>query len=214
MLKEAINLLIALDKPVFLNLANTLEVTGYAVILALIVGLPLGAVLGVHRFKGRKFLLFLFHLWLYLPLVGLGVFLLHSEQGVFPGPLLYILLLSLITLPLLTSLIGDVLNNRSADAVESALAVGASTWQLYTTLLNEYRSAIFGAIAVGIARIFAEVGAFYLVLSAIYSTDFPAKPQVSVTGGAGNLAVAIALFLCGGIVYVLIYLTQFRRGEA
>jgi len=211
MLKEALNLLITLDKAVYLNLANALEIGGYSLVIALVLGVPMGVLLGVNRFRGRRAMLFLVHLWLFLPLVSLGLFLAYVRTGSVPEPLVYIVWMALFIWPVFTALIADVLNRCDEAAIESAFAAGATRWQLYLTLVREYREGIFGAVTLGIARVFTEIGGFFLVLGVLHGKGFPLRPHTPLTDPVSNLAVAIGLVLFGAIIYLLIHLIQFKR---
>src|SRR5215470_16989244 len=61
----------------------TLQVSGLAVLLSALIGLPLGAWLGLARFPGRRLLTLLVYTGMGLPpvVVGLLVYLLLSRSG-------------------------------------------------------------------------------------------------------------------------------------
>ncbi|MCF7803463.1 MAG: ABC transporter permease subunit [Candidatus Marinimicrobia bacterium] len=211
MLQEAFIQLFTGEKIVWMNLANAVEIAGYAIVIALLVSIPFGLLIGIERFPGKRLLLFLVHLWMYVPAVGLGIFLYYQSTGEFISPIGLILWSAILIIPLMTGLIADILLERDQRVDEEIYALGASKLQMYFTQMNEKRTAIYGAISGGFARIFIEIGSFYLVLSFLFGQGFPSKPVFNLSGASAHLAVALGLFLIGGIIYLGIHFLQFYR---
>ena len=82
-LLEALRLLAAFDPYVFEILYRSIRVSGGALFLAVLTGLPAGVLLGLARFPGRRFLVALVYTGFALPpvVVGLVVYLVLSNQG-------------------------------------------------------------------------------------------------------------------------------------
>jgi len=195
-----------------MNLANSLEVTGYIFVIALIVGFPLGTVIAIHEFRGKKVLLFLIHAWLFIPVLSLGIFIFALESKSMIAPLGFIGWGSLLAMPLITAVIVDAFDWRDKDAILNAKALGATRWQLYSTVIREKQEAIYGAIAIGLGRIITEIAGFFLVLSFMFSVGFPSKPIFEIHTAVANLAVALGLILIGLLLYAGIHFAQFREG--
>ncbi len=212
MLIEAIQLLFSGDPDVFMNLANALEVTGYIFVIALIIGFPLGTLVGIHEFPGKKVLQFLVHGWLFIPALSIGIFLFALETGRMIPPLGFIGWGSLLVAPVIAGVIINAFDWRDKEAVLSARALGATTWQLYSTVLQEKRESVYGALVLGFARILTEIAGFFLVVSFMFSVGFPSKPVFEIHTAEANLAVALGLLLIGLIIYSGIFVVQFRRG--
>lgn len=208
---DAIQLIFELNKPVYLNVANAVEVAGFAIIIALVIGVPLGIVIGFHRFQARKLVLFFLHLWMFVPAVGLGIFLafLHNQTVIAPPG--YIFWGALLIFPYFTSLLADIFYDIPRDAKLDVVALGASYWQRYYAFFKEKRTLVWGALSVGIARIFTEIGGFFLILGFLYNTSFPSEPAIALHGSAEIMAVAIMLFCISGVVYLGIHFFQFAR---
>jgi len=85
---EAIRLIVQFDDNLAEIILLSLQVSGAAVAIAAVLGLPLGAWLAVHRFPGRGLIVLLITALMGLPpvVVGLVVYLLLSNAGVL-GPL-------------------------------------------------------------------------------------------------------------------------------
>jgi len=210
---DALKLLFSLNKPVYLVLANAIEVTGFAIIIALIIGIPLGVLAGFNRFPLQRFVLFLLHLWLFIPMLGLGIFFFYISNSTFINPTGYIFWSALLIIPYFSSLIADVFYTVDSGAKVDAIALGANRWQLYNAFVKEKSVELWGAISVGVARIFAEVGAFFLVLGYLFNLGFPSKPVFVLEGSSAHLAVSLMLFIIGGVVYLAIHVIQFGQEE-
>jgi|GEM_PF-2242152 len=213
MFSEALMQLLGANKLVWLNLANAIEVAGYAIIIGLVISIPLGLFLGFESFPGRRFILALVHIWLFVPAIGLGIFLYYHVWHSFLDPIGFIIWTAVLLVPLFTALIADSLIDRNPQADEDLYGLGATRWQMYFEIVRERRATVYGALAVGIARVFTEIGAFFLVLGFIYHQGFPSKPVFELPTASAHLAVAIGLFLIGGIIYIGIHLLQFRKGQ-
>src|SRR5688500_20227529 len=84
---RAIDLIVSLDAYVIDVFVRSMQVSGAAVLIGLLVGLPLGVFLALARFRGRGLAIALLHTGFALPpvVVGLFVYMLLSRSGPFPG---------------------------------------------------------------------------------------------------------------------------------
>ena len=72
-IKQAFDLLFSLDKELFQILGVTLRMSFFSTSISCIIGLPLGALIGTRRFRGKSFLKKLIHTWMGLPPVVAGL---------------------------------------------------------------------------------------------------------------------------------------------
>jgi tungstate transport system permease protein len=81
--KQAIGLLLTGDAYLWSIIGRSLQVSGMAVTLGLLIGIPLGTWLGLARFPGRGVAVALVNTGLALPpvVVGLFVYIMLSRQG-------------------------------------------------------------------------------------------------------------------------------------
>ena len=61
----------------------SLQVSGIALLFSTVIGIPLGAIMGLNRFKGRKLVIALLYTGMGFPpvVVGLFVYILLSRSG-------------------------------------------------------------------------------------------------------------------------------------
>ncbi len=211
---EAIRLLTEFDPALLAILGLTLQVTGGALLLAVVLGVPLGAWLGLRgRVPLAGCLLPLIYTGMGLPpvVVGLFVYLLLSNQGVL-GDLRWlfstkamIVAQTIIALPLVIGL-----TMTAVQAVDPAVrlqvqSLGATRWQLAWTILGEARQGMLAAIVAAFGSIISEVGAVMLVGGNIEGQTRVLTTAIVLETRKGNFALALAL---GIILLTLAFLTN------
>jgi tungstate transport system permease protein len=150
---------------------RTLLVSGAAVLVAIALGIPLGALLGGSRFRGRGFVLALVNTGMGLPpvLVGLVVALALFRNGPL-GFLSWIYTVqamvasqAIIALPLVVGLTAAGVQQLDPQLSLQLRSLGASRAQLTALLLREARLSVLAAIMAGFGGAISEVGAVMMV---------------------------------------------------
>lgn len=197
-------------------IAVTLRMSLISSLTALLLGAPLGVLLGKGRFPGRKALIVLNRTFMGLPPVvcGLICYLLFSGVGPLRGLHLLFTVEGMIVAQvlLITPLIvGNVEAFSSAAAQEVSLTakgLGLSRSRTFLLLLNECRYQLVSAYLLGFSRAIAEVGAVSMVGGAIaYKTNVVTTAIMMYTNrgdftlgvALGLILLAMALALNGGV---------------
>jgi tungstate transport system permease protein len=173
---EALRLLFAGDAGLLEIVALSLRVSGIALLLSTLIGVPLGAVLGLRQFVGRRFLVALTYTGMGFPpvVIGLFVYLLLSRSGPLGGlnspwlpglftPGAMILAQSIIALPLVAGFTMAAVMGVDAGLRQQVRALGATDWQATLTVLQEARVGVIVAVVAAFGSIISEVGAVMLV---------------------------------------------------
>jgi len=150
---------------------RSLQVSGVAVVVSSLVGIPIGVWLGSTRFRGRSFLSVLIQTGMALPpvVVGLLVYLLLSRSGPFGGlgwlftVQAMIIAQVVLTLPFVVGITMTSIAAVPPDLFLQVRSLGASPWQARWTVLREARSGVVLALATALGRSFSEVGAVLMV---------------------------------------------------
>ncbi|HEU4428932.1 MAG TPA: ABC transporter permease, partial [Myxococcota bacterium] len=151
--------------------ALSLRVTGAAVVLAALIGLPLGALLGVTHFPGRRVITVALNTGMALPpvVVGLALYLLFSRSGplgewqlLFTPSAMVIAQAALVT-PIVASLSRQTIEDLAREYDEQLRAFGVGRARAAATLLFEARYSLPTALLAGLGRAIAEVGAVMIV---------------------------------------------------
>lgn len=205
----AFSLIFSLD-PQFLQIVSlSLRVTLTAVLLAAVIGLPLGALLAVARFPGRSVIIVLVNGLMGLPPVvaGLMVFLVLSRSGPLGGlgwlfsPSAMIVAQMLLVLPIVIALSRATVEELWLEYREHLTSLGLVGWRAIPTLLWDGRFALATGLLAGFGRASAEVGAVLIVGGNIAGYTRTMTTSIALETSKGDLPLALGLGL------VLIVLT-------
>lgn len=205
---EAFGLLVRLDPALMEIIGLSLRVSLTAVLISGLVGLPLGAVLGVSRFRGRSVVLVLLNTLMGLPpvVVGLLVYLTLSNAGPLgPLALLYtptamIIAQSILVIPIVAALARQTIEDMHGEYDELLRVLGVGSWGTVATLLWDARYSLLTAMLAGFGRAVAEVGAVLIVGGNINHVTRMMTTAIALETSKGNLALALGL----GVVLLLL----------
>ncbi len=202
-MQAAIGLVVTFD-PQFLQIVGlSLRVTLTAVLLAALIGLPLGAWLALSRFRGRAALIVLINGLMGLPPVvaGLFVFLLLSRSGPL-GPLgllftptAMVIAQTVLVLPIVIALTRGTLEELWQEYREHLTSLGLSGWRAVPTLLWDGRFALATGLLAGFGRASAEVGAVLIVGGNIANYTRTMTTTIALETSKGDLPLALGLGL-------------------
>ncbi len=201
--------LIATADPDFLEIIGlSLRVTLTAVLIACLIGLPLGAALAVFRFPGRLALTILVNALMGLPpvVVGLTVYMLLSRAGplgvleLLYTPTAMIIAQTILVAPIIAALTRQVVADLNAEYDELLRAMGSSRAGRVATLIWDARYSLLTAALAGLGRAFAEVGAVLIVGGNINHVTRVMTTAIALETARGELALALGL----GLVLILI----------
>ena len=182
---------------VLLSLAVSLS----AVVLATLLGLPLGAALAVGRFPGRRALVVLLNALMGLPpvVVGLFVYLLLSragplgEFGLLFTPQAMVFAQTILVLPIIAALCRQAVEDAWAEYEEQLRSLGASRLSAALTLVWDIRFSLVTAVLAGLGRASAEVGAVMIVGGNIDGVTRVMTTTIALETSKGDLPLALAL---------------------
>jgi tungstate transport system permease protein len=217
---KAWQMVITGDKEIFKITWLTIKVSLTAILFSTVVGIPLGVLLGLLRFPGRKIVLVLINIGMGLPPVVAGlwitIFLWRS------GPLgwlswLYtptaiILAQILVSLPIVVGLTSSAFQQIDGKFLMQLKALGATKWQTLILLLKETKVAIFAAVIAGLGRILAEVGAAMMVGGNLRDETRILTTSIVMEVSKGNFDVALALsFILMTIAFIITFILTFLQ---
>lgn len=181
--------------------ALTLRVTGIALIISALIGIPLGALIGLARYTGKGATRALLYTGMGLPpvVVGLFVYLLVSRSGPL-GPLGWLFTPSamifaqtLIALPMMIGLTMTSVESVGLELRRQVVALGATRSQLAWTILREARIGVTAAVVAAFGAIISEVGAVMLVGGNIAGQTRVLTTAVVLNTRQGDFSLALAL---------------------
>jgi len=209
-LLQALNLIVHLDRELIDIIVLSLRVSGTALIIATLVGLPLSAFLGFKKFPLRGLIISILNTFMGLPpvVVGLFVYLLLSRSGPlgFIGllytPSAMIIAQTILAFPIVTSLGHSAIVSVDPIIKQASMTLGATPFQVSLTIIREARYGIMSALIAAFGRVMAEVGAILIVGGNIAGYTRVMTTTIALETDKGNFELALAL----GIILLAISL--------
>jgi tungstate transport system permease protein len=174
-----------------------------AVLIAALVGLPLGAALAVERFPGRHALIVFLNALMGLPpvVVGLLIYLLLSragplgELGILFTPAAMVIAQAVLVTPIIAALSRQILEDAWREYEEQLRSLGAARHTAALTLLWDTRYSLVTVVLAGFGRAAAEVGAVIIVGGNIEGVTRVMTTAIALETSKGDLPLALALGL-------------------
>jgi tungstate transport system permease protein len=211
-LQTALGLIASLESNLVEIVALSLAVSLSAVALATLLGLPLGAAIGVGRFPGRRTIIVVLNALMGLPpvVVGLVVYLLLSRAGplghlglLFTPPAM-VIAQTILILPIIAALCRQAVEDAWREYEEQLRSLGAHGLRAALTVLWDIRFSLLTAVLAGLGRASAEVGAVMIVGGNIDGVTRVMTTTIALETSKGDLPLALALgVVLIGIVLVL-----------
>jgi tungstate transport system permease protein len=198
---RAFELIFHLNAELFGIILLSLKVSGVALLIATLLGLPLGAILGLKRFPVRDLAISIVNTLMGLPpvVVGLFVYLLLSRKGplgfigMLYSPSAMIIAQTILAVPIVTALCHSAVVNVDPVIRQAARTLGATPLQETLTIIREARYGILSAIIAAFGRVMAEVGAILIVGGNIAGYTRVMTTTIALETDKGNFELALAL---------------------
>ncbi len=179
----------------------SLRVSGLAVAISSIIGLPLGVWLGLRRFRGKSILIGLVQTGMAMPpvVVGLLLYLLLSRSGPLGSwewlftPAAMILAQVLLCLPFVVGISMAAVAAVPRELQWQLRSIGASERQSQWAMVCEARTGILLAVATAFGRSLSEVGAVWLVGGNIEGQTRVMTTAIVLETGKGHFSLALLL---------------------
>lgn len=213
-LKQAIILILTGDDLVVEATLRSLQTSGVAVLISILVGIPLGFLLALSHFPGRNLLLGIVNAGMGLPPVVVGLFVAAFlwRSGIFGSlGLMYtvaamVIAQVVIALPLVTGLTASAIQQLNPKLKLQILALGATKTQMFLTLVKEARLTALAAVIAGFGAIISEVGAVMMVGGNISNQTRVLTTAIVELVGRGDFSRAMALSI---ILLVLTFMATY-----
>ncbi len=205
---QAFELIFSLDPALYEIIRLSLYVSGIALVFSTLIGIPLGAFMGLKRFPARGLLMVLLYTGMGFPpvVIGLFVYLLLSRSGPMGElgwlftPSAMIMAQTIISFPLVAGFTMAAVMGVDPNLRGQLLSLGATGWQVTLTTLAEARIGVIVSVIAGFGAIISEVGAVILVGGNIEGRTRTLTTAIVLETRKGNFDLAIAL----GVILLLI----------
>ena len=219
--RQALLLLIRGDPEIMQIMWLSLKLSGLATALSLLVGLPIGAALGLRRFPTRSLVLAVVNSGMGLPPVVVGLFVSIALWR--SGPLGFLELLYspsaivlaqfIIAMPVVAGLTAAAMQQLDPRLLLQLRGLGASTWQALLLLLREARFSLLAAVMAGFGAVISEVGASMMVGGNIlhYTRVMTTATVLETTKGNFDIAIALSVILLALTFAITMAITLFQQ---
>jgi tungstate transport system permease protein len=207
---QAVTLLVNGDPATYSAISATLRVSGLAMAVSLLLGIPLGYLLGYFDFRLKKQLRIIVDTLLSLPTVfiGLVVYALLTRKGPF-GEMGLIFSIpgiaigqTILALPIVIALTATAVEAADRNLRITLMSLGANRFQIAVSTLWEMRLGILAASVTATGRVLTEVGISLMVGGNIKWHTRTITTAIALETSKGEFGMGIAL----GLVLLLIAL--------
>ena len=203
---SALQLVLSGDPALFAIVRLSLLVSLAAVTLAALIGIPLGALVALTRFRGREAVIVLLNALMGLPpvVVGLAIYLLLSRSGPLGAlgllftPTAMMIAQTVLVTPIIAALTRQTVEDLWTEYQDELAAMDVGPLGRVVTLIWDGRFSLVVALLAGFGRAAAEVGAIIIVGGNIEGFTRTMTTAIALETSKGDLPLAVGL----GIVLI------------
>jgi tungstate transport system permease protein len=221
---SALQLILTADPTLFAIVKLSLLISLSATLIAALVGLPLGALIALTRFRGREAAIVTLNALMGLPpvVVGLAIYLALSRSGplgtwgLLFTPTAMVIAQTVLVVPIISALARQTIEDLWVEYRDELAAMNVRPFRRISTLIWDARFSLITALLAGFGRAAAEVGAIIIVGGNIEHFTRTMTTTIALETSKGNLPLAMGLGLILIFIIVLINVMAWgmrRAGE-
>jgi len=222
-IKKAFWLLVTFDPEVMGITLLSLEVSGIATLISLLIGVSVGVAIALSKFLGRRLVIGLINTGMGLPPVVVGLFVTMflwrngplGFLGILYTPTAMIIAQTVIATPIVMGITLAAIQQLPPKLRLQILALGATRLQMVWILTKEARLPLLAAVMAGFGGVISEVGASIMVGGNIkgYSRVLTTATVMETSRGNFDIAIALGIILLLLAYFVNLILTQIQQRE-
>ena len=215
---SALHLVLAGDPALFAIVWLSLIVSLTATLFAALLGVPLGALIALIRFRGREPLIVVLNALMGLPpvVVGLVVFLMLSRAGPLGSwgllftPQAMVVAQTVLVTPVIAALTRQTIEDVWVEYADELAAMNVGPLRRVLTLIRDARFSLVTALLAGFGRAAAEVGAIIIVGGNIDGFTRTMTTAIALETSKGNLSLAVGLGIV--LIFIVIFVNALAWG--
>ncbi|MFH7324985.1 ABC transporter permease [Desulfurivibrio sp. C05AmB] len=208
----ALQMIWSLDPEMYFIVYISLYVSFFSTLIASILGVPLGFLIAVKKFRGKRVVITIMNTLLALPtvVIGLLVYAFLSRRGMLGHlgllytPKAIIIGQIILILPWVATFTMAAVSRIDQRYRSTALTLGASTFQAVLVVAREARFGILAAIIAAFGRVIAEIGIAMMLGGNIKGFTRTMTTAMALEHNKGEFTLAVAL----GIVLLTVSLVM------
>ncbi|RPJ39535.1 MAG: ABC transporter permease subunit [Deltaproteobacteria bacterium] len=220
---KAFYLLFTLDSEVMGVTLLSLQISGTATLISLLVGISVGTTVALAEFPGRKFVVSLINTGMGLPPVVVGLFVTIflwrngplGFLGILYTPAAMILAQAVIATPIVMGITLAAIQALPKNLRLQILALGATRFQMVWILVKEAKLPLLAGVMAGFGGVISEVGASIMVGGNIkgYSRVLTTATVMETSRGNFDIAIALGIILLLLAFFINLILTHIQQRE-
>ena len=221
--KKAFWLLVTFDPEVMGITLLSLQVSGTATLVSLLIGISVGTTVALSNFPGRKIVVSLINTGMALPPVVVGLFVTIflwrngplGVLGILYTPTAMIVAQVVIATPIVMGITLAAIQQLPKKLRLQILALGATRLQMVWILIKEAKLPLLAAVMAGFGGVISEVGASIMVGGNIkgYSRVLTTATVMETSRGSFDVAIALGIILLLLAYFINLILTQVQQRE-
>jgi len=222
-IKKAFWLLVTFDPEVMGITLLSLQVSGTATLVSLLIGISVGTTVALSNFPGRRFVVSLINTGMALPPVVVGLFVTIflwrngplGVLGILYTPTAMIVAQTVIATPIVMGITLAAIQQLPKKLRLQILALGATRLQMVWILIKEAKLPLLAAVMAGFGGVISEVGASIMVGGNIkgYSRVLTTATVMETSRGNFDIAIALGIILLLLAYFINLILTQVQQRE-
>ena len=222
-IKKAFWLLITFDPEVMSITFLSLQVSGSATFISLLIGISIGTTVALSNFPGKRIVVSLINTGMGLPPVVVGLFVTiflwrNGPLGVLEilyTPTAMIIAQTVIATPIVMGITLAAIQQLPKKLRLQILALGATRLQMVWILIKEAKLPLLAAVMAGFGGVISEVGASIMVGGNIkgYSRVLTTATVMETSRGNFEIAIALGIILLLLAYFINLILTQIQQRE-
>jgi tungstate transport system permease protein len=220
---KAFYLLVTFDPEVMQITLLSLQVSGTATFISLLVGISIGTMVALTEFPGRRFVIGLINTGMGLPPVVVGLFVTIflwrngplGFLGVLYTPTAMIIAQAIIATPIVMGITLAAIQALPKNLRLQILSLGATRFQMVWILVKEARLPLLAGVMAGFGGVISEVGASIMVGGNIkgYSRVLTTATVMETSRGNFDIAIALGVILLLLAYFINMVLTHVQQRE-
>ena len=211
-LAEAFTMLVSLDPELYFIVWVSLRVSLMSTLIASAMGIPLGFLIAIRHFRGKRGVITLLNTLLALPtvVIGLFVYALLSRQGALGHlgllytPAAIVVGQVILILPWVAGFTVSAVSRIDERYRRTAMTLGAGPLQTAIAILREARFGILGSVIAAFGRVISEIGIAMMLGGNIKGFTRTMTTAMALEHNKGEFVLAVAL----GIVLLAVSLAM------
>lgn len=209
-LAKALQLIVSFDADVYFIIWTSVRIASTSAFLATLAGIPLGLLLAMKRFRGKKIISAILNTSMALPTVVIGL-LVYSfitrkaplgTLGMLFTPKAIVIGQFILACPIIAAMVYSIAQGKEKKILKTAYGLGATPLGALKVFLWEIKVPLLAAVMAGFGRVIGEVGVSMMLGGNIYRVTRTMTTAIALETSKGEFALGLAL----GMVLLLVAL--------